>query len=144
MSDDIHNHPGWGKPSYEVGYGKPPREHQFQRGQSGNPKGRKPKTKNVSTLLSNELDKLITIRDGAAEKHISKREALVTSLVNDAIKGNATARQLLLKVLDVSPPPEPLVATPDDDAAIEAFLARVERSRNAGEGERGAPDGTPT
>ena len=28
------------RPSYEVGYGKPPVHSQFQKGQSGNPKGR--------------------------------------------------------------------------------------------------------
>lgn len=28
------------EPSYKVGYGQPPKEHQFKRGQSGNPRGR--------------------------------------------------------------------------------------------------------
>ena len=31
---------------YDVGYGKPPREHQFRKGMSGNPRGRK-KTKSA-------------------------------------------------------------------------------------------------
>lgn len=70
---------GW--PSHKVGYGKPPIHTRFKKGQSGNLKGRKPKVKNVSTLLSMELDRLIVVRDGEVEKQISKREALVTSLV---------------------------------------------------------------
>ncbi|MGJ3627161.1 DUF5681 domain-containing protein [Sphingomonas sp. MMS24-JH45] len=34
-------------PTYEVGYGKPPIHARFQKGQSGNPKGRKKGSKNL-------------------------------------------------------------------------------------------------
>lgn len=115
---------GWGKPDYKVGYGKPPKEHQFKKGQSGNPRGRKPRTTNVTKLLATELDRLISVRDGDGEKRITKREALMTSLVNDAIKGKAAARQLLLKLIYVEPPVDPFVADIEDEAALAAFLKR--------------------
>ena len=36
---------------YEVGYGKPPRQTRFSKGQSGNPRGRAPGAKDLKTLL---------------------------------------------------------------------------------------------
>lgn len=128
-SEDDNN--GWGKPVYKVGYGKPPKEHQFKKGQSGNSKGRRPRTKNASKLLAIELDELIVVRDGNREKRITKREALFKALVNDAITNKPNARPLLVKLLDISPPAEPFTPTEDDDALIEEFLAHG-RARQKG------------
>lgn len=113
-----------GKRRYKVGHGKPPKEHQFKKGRSGNPRGRKPRERNASTLLRLELDKLVVVRDGIREIKISKREALMTSLVNDAIKNKARARSDLFRLLDLSPPPEPFAPTDDDDAALDEYLRR--------------------
>ena len=41
---------------YDVGYGKPPRHTRFQKGQSGNPRGRSCRSKNLKTLLSEALN----------------------------------------------------------------------------------------
>lgn len=146
----IHNddNDGWGKPpKYKVGYRKPPKQHQFKKGESGNPRGRKPRTKNASTLLQIELDKFVVVRDGGTERKITKREALITSLVNDAITNKPRARTELLKLLDVSPPPEPFVANDDDDAALDEFLERMRSRRRANDddegGDGGLPDGEP-
>ncbi len=42
---------------YKVGYGKPPKEHQFQPGQSGNPGGRPRKIKEAEDILLENLKK---------------------------------------------------------------------------------------
>lgn len=146
MSTD--NNDGWGRPSYQVGYGKPPKKHQFKKGQSGNPRGRKAKVRNASTLLQIELDKLIVVRDGETERKITKREALITSLVNDAITNKPRARTELLKLLDVSPPPEPFVANDEDEAALNEFLEHMRARRDEDDdviddSEGGLPDGEP-
>lgn len=42
----------------EVGKGKPPKEHQFKPGQSGNPAGGKPGVRHLSTLIQDLYDNI--------------------------------------------------------------------------------------
>jgi len=69
---------------------KPPKNTQFKKGKSGNPLGRPKKKKNLVDLLQTTLDEEIIV-NGVKK---SKRELLVMSIVNDAIKGNASSRKL--------------------------------------------------
>ena len=39
---------------YEVGYGRPPIESRFQPGQSGNPKGRRKRQRNLKTVVQED------------------------------------------------------------------------------------------
>ena len=58
---------------HEVGYGKPPRHSQFIQGQSGNPRGRQPGAKNMKTLLTKALNKLVVVTDHGGRRKVSKR-----------------------------------------------------------------------
>src|SRR5262245_66613167 len=78
----------------EVGYGKPPRHRRFEPGRSGNPRGRPPMTKNLSSLLKKALDEPVVVVENNRRRRIAKREAIVTQFVNQSAKiGRASCRE---------------------------------------------------
>ena len=70
------------EPDDGVGYSKPPRHSRFVKGQSGNPRGRPPGAKNLKTLLNKALNERVTVTEHGGRRKITKREAIVTQLVN--------------------------------------------------------------
>jgi Family of unknown function (DUF5681) len=87
---------------YRVGYGKPPKEHRFQPGESGNPKGRPKGSKNTSTLLRKILDRKIEVRTGATVRKVSVREAILIRFAESALKGDTKSAHFLLQRYDVA------------------------------------------
>jgi Family of unknown function (DUF5681) len=79
-----------------VGHKRPPKEHQFQPGQSGNPNGRPKSTRNFKTDLREELSECISIREGDRDISISKQRALIKRLVASAIEGDARSIATLM------------------------------------------------
>ena len=73
---------------HEVGYGKPPHNSRFVKGQSGNPRGRPPGAKNLKTLLNKALNELVIVTENGGRRKVSKREAIVTQLVNRSAKAD--------------------------------------------------------
>jgi Family of unknown function (DUF5681) len=73
---------------YEVGYGKPPKERQFQKGISGNPKGRPKKSLDFYDELIAESKSLMTISENGQRKRISKLQGIAKQVTNKALSGN--------------------------------------------------------
>jgi hypothetical protein len=118
---------------YEVGYGKPPKHTQFKPGQSGNPRGRSKGTKNLKTDLMEELMEKIDIREGDRSRKVSKQRALLKSVVNRGIKGDARATQIalttMLRLLDTgegAPDAEETLLEGEHEI-LQAFKDRVRR-----------------
>jgi hypothetical protein len=83
---------------YEVGFGKPPRNTQFQKGKSGNPKGRPRGSKNFSTVFEEELQQRVIVREKGKQKAITKLRACIKQLVNKAASGDPRAIKALVDI----------------------------------------------
>lgn len=82
-----------------AGYGKPPEHSRFKPGQSGNPKGR-PKGKiSLAQLFQKQLEGKMVVTIGGRQKTMSRREALIMSIVSDALKGKDKIRKQVLDLL---------------------------------------------
>ena len=84
---------------YEVGYGKPPRHTRFAKGQSGNPRGRPRGAKNFTTLLEEALDEPVIVTENGGRRKVSKRQAIVTQLVNRSATADFRAIKLLFEIV---------------------------------------------
>jgi len=81
---------------FEVGYARPPKHTQFKPGQSGNPKGRPKRAKNLKTLLREEAEAPVRISEGGKSRTVTKQQALIKRLMTKALGGDLKAAQLLL------------------------------------------------
>jgi hypothetical protein len=115
---------------YAVGYARPPVHSRFRKGASGNPAGRPRGCRNLSTLVTEELNKSVPVREGGRVRTMSKRAALLASMVNRALQGDARMTSLLLSLMhrietgdSAAPPPEPM--SDADAAIIDAFAHRL-------------------
>jgi hypothetical protein len=107
-----------------VGYGKPPRTHQFKPGESGNPKGRPKGKKNEATMLDELLFQRIPVRQGGRDLRMTVIEAIFRRLAEDSLKGNIKAAGFLFNRLSAisSDQPQQTELMEDDEAVLEAYL----------------------
>jgi uncharacterized protein (DUF2267 family) len=89
MSDDHDD--GWGKPSYKVGFGKPPKQYQFKKGESGNPKGRKKKDTTIRAIMKKIIAETITAQMPDGKQSMSALEFVLRTMRNRAAKGDNRA-----------------------------------------------------
>ena len=112
----------------EVGYGKPPRAHQFNPGQSGNPKGRPKGAKNEATILCDLLNRKIAVREGGRARKITVFEAILLRFTEDALKGNTKSAAFIFNRyagMQVGSPLNDDISQ-DDRAVLDAFVRQLE------------------
>lgn len=94
---------------YEVGYARPPNETKFQKGQSGNPKGRPKGAKSklprldeerLKSIIIREAYRPIKMRDGTKEVTLALAEAVFRSICVNAAKGKTRAQRLFTQMLE--------------------------------------------
>jgi len=87
------------KGNYVIGYGKPPKNTQFQPGQSGNPKGRPKGVKNLANDLDEELSEKITITEAGKQQETTKQRAMIKTMFAKALKGDTRAANVLINLI---------------------------------------------
>lgn len=127
MSDDD-------KEPYAIGRGKPPREHQFRKGQSGNPRGRPKGSKNLPARIKAAAEAKVTVtHENGRRAEISKLDAAITQAFNKAAKGDLAAIKFALDVAERAqaaleaqkPSADPAERRERDRALIEAFRKQL-------------------
>ena len=89
------------------GYKNPPEEHQFKKGKSGNPKGRRRKQKQPSSdpgldliaSVHRELGKTISVQENGQHKEVTKLDAFSAQLVAQSVNGKPSQQKMLLGLL---------------------------------------------
>ena len=122
----------------DVGYGRPPVEHQFKPGQSGNKRGRPKGSKNEATIMSELLNRRIDIREKGRTRKITVLEGILLKFAEDALKGNAKAASFLLnrkQIAESSGLPTAEILDMDDQKVLDSFKQRLEEQlKNKEEG----------
>ena len=103
---------------YEVGYKKPPAGSKFQKGESGNPKGRPRGSKNLATLMEDEFNQPVVVRENGRQRKITKRAAAVKQLINKIVSADPRYVPFLLRMIEKSdgsgPPNDSLRVAADE------------------------------
>jgi hypothetical protein len=117
----------------KVGNFRPPRSTRFRPGQSGNPRGRPKRARGLSGLVAKAFGERVEAEQNGRRRRITKLEAAVTQLVNNAAKGEHRSTQFALGLLgDVSssPPPQtPKRYAEADSLVVSEIVRRLSRPR---------------
>jgi Family of unknown function (DUF5681) len=118
------------KREYAANYRKPPLHTRFKKGQSGNPRGR-PK-KDLAGLLVAALNEPVFVTTNGRRRKITKREVIVTQMVNESAGANLRATKMLIDMMKdiekktaAEPPPEPHRFAPADEEVIKGVRDRI-------------------
>jgi hypothetical protein len=123
------------EPPYKTGRGRPPKESQFKKGQSGNPAGRPKGARGVRDILHEEFMKEITAKENGQPVTLSAINAIARTLIAKAIQGDVKTGFSLIDIglrIDVGSASAEEETTAPEDAAI--IAAALDRKSKAGGG----------
>lgn len=94
-----------GSQDYEVGFSKPPSEHRFRKGQSGNPSGSRKKRRRNDPgewrdVLYEEVQREISVTFNGATEQTTFERAIIRSILAAAARGLPQAMRLAQGLLE--------------------------------------------
>lgn len=126
-----------------VGYCQPPERTRFKPGQSGNPRGRPKGTSNMATVLERTLKEKVIVNENGKRKVVTKLQAAVKQLANQAASGQLKAMQLLTTL--VRSAEDRAIAAPEpgenlDETDKKVFLGIMQRLETYDKGDEDERD----
>jgi hypothetical protein len=115
-----------------VGYGRPPKKYRWQKGRSGNSKGRPKKAKGTRSTLRDLLLAEVTGTEGGKTVTLTKIEILILAQISKAAKGDTRAFKAIMDLAEqhglMHEIGDAVKSVGGDDAAIMAnVLKRMQR-----------------
>lgn len=86
--------------AYSVGYRRPPKNHQFRRGRSGNPRGRTRGDENLISVFKDYVSRRIKVKIGDEARSVTVAEAVFLKNYNAALQGNSNALANLFRLAE--------------------------------------------
>lgn len=134
-------------PDHEpTGYRRPPKEHQFQPGRSGNPKGRPRGAKGLRQILEGEFSQRMQIMEGDRPLKVSKLQLIVKRELEKAMAGNQRAIEHVISLniqmfgLGAEEPKEDEELTLGEQLYIEEIMKRLAPQSDEEAGHAADPD----
>lgn len=96
--------PQGGDADYDVGYGKPPAQHRFKPGQSGNRRGRPLGRINIATALRDAVQQKRPVTVGGKPREMSTLDVMLRKQIEKAVAGDTKAFHAVVELLEAYAP----------------------------------------
>jgi hypothetical protein len=114
----------------KVGYGNPPKEFQFQKRKSGNPKGRPKGRKNFKSLSRVLRELALKEVQGQMDGKLSKltcMEAIVAKQMSEAMRGSIPAAKFIMGLIEKHVPMNLSIQELMEDKQVFSWTAEDEK-----------------
>lgn len=122
---------------YDVGYCKPPAEHRFKKGSSGNRKGRPKSARSFRTEVLEVLTSKVIIKEGGKSRKITTSMATLHRLRQRALSGDTRAMEkvllLALQYLPNGDGPHLKKVLQEDEELLREYRRQIKEGRDGDE-----------